>query len=75
MDIDRLKEFCGEDWKRVNDRISNALKSDIVLLDSTNRMILSHSGKQLRPLLSLLVARACCDGPVPVESISVESAA
>ncbi len=75
MDIGRLKEFCGEDWKRVNDRISNALKSDIVLLDSTNRMILSHSGKQLRPLLSLLVARACCDGPVPEDSIRVASAA
>ena len=33
--------------------------SDIALLNSTNSTILSNSGKQLRPLLALLIARAC----------------
>ena len=33
--------------------------SDIALLNSTNSSILSNSGKQLRPLLALLIARTC----------------
>ena len=32
MNIDTLKEFCGEDWNKVNLRIRGALKSDIDLL-------------------------------------------
>ena len=32
---------------------------DIELLDQTNRSILSHAGKQMRPMLALLAARAC----------------
>lgn len=75
MNIETLKEFCGEDWKKVNVRIEEALDSDIALLNSTNRMILSHSGKQLRPLLALLVAKACADGPVSEDSIRVAAAA
>ena len=75
MDIGKVKEFCGEDWKKVNRRISAALDSDIDLLNSTNRMILSHSGKQLRPLLSLLVAKTCADGPLPEDSFRVAAAA
>ena len=75
MDIGKVKEFCGEDWEKVNRRISAALDSDIDLLNSTNRMILSHSGKQLRPLLSLLVAKTCADGPLPEDSFRVAAAA
>ncbi len=33
--------------------------SDIALLNATNGSILSNAGKQMRPLLALLVARAC----------------
>ncbi len=76
MNIDGLKEFCGGDWVKVDARIRAALKSDIALLDSTNEMILSHSGKQLRPLLSLLVAKACSgDSVLPEDSIRVAAAA
>ena len=32
------------------------------LLNMTNDSILSHSGKQMRPMLSLIVARACSQG-------------
>ncbi len=49
----------GDDWTRVRECITLALNSDISLLNSTNDMILAHSGKQLRPLLSLMMARAC----------------
>ena len=76
MNIDELKEFCGEDWRKVDARMRAALKSDISLLDSTNGMILSHSGKQLRPLLALLVAKACSGASVlPEDSIRVAAAA
>lgn len=76
MDIKDLKNFCGKDWERVGEHIADALKSDIDLLNSTNDMILSHSGKQLRPLLALLVAKACSgDGALPEDSIRVAAAA
>ena len=59
MDIKVLKEYLGQDWIAVQNRIHSSLKSDIALLNMTNDSILSHSGKQLRPLLSLVMARAC----------------
>ncbi len=62
MDIKSVKEYLGRDWIAVQERIASALNSDIKLLNSTNDMILSHSGKQLRPLLSLMMARACSAG-------------
>ncbi len=54
-----VREYLGRDWTDVGELIPRTLKSDIALLNSTNGSILSHSGKQLRPMLSLLVARAC----------------
>ena len=59
MDIKSVKEYLGNDWDAVQHKIEDSLKSDIDLLDATNNSILSNSGKQLRPLLVLLVARAC----------------
>ena len=59
MDILKVKEFLGKDWTAVQDCIRTSLQSDIELLDVTNKSILSHSGKQLRPMLALIVARAC----------------
>ena len=59
MELGRVREYLGQDWVDVGELISRALKSDIDLLNSTNGSILSHGGKQLRPMLSLLVARAC----------------
>lgn len=64
MDLDKIKIFLGEDWDNVGQQIERSLRSNIGLLDMTNKMILSNSGKQLRPLLSLLVARACNGGRV-----------
>ena len=77
MNIEKLKEFCGEDWLKVAGRIRGALKSDIDLLNTTNEMILSHSGKQLRPLLSILVAKACSkpESMLPEDCIRVAAAA
>lgn len=62
MDIKSVKDYVGAEWTAVIECISSALKSDIALLNSTNDTILSHSGKQMRPLLALLLARACSGG-------------
>ena len=43
---------------QVNKLILDSLDSDIDLLNRTNRALLDHPGKQLRPILALLVARA-----------------
>ena len=64
MDIKVIKEHLGQDWSAVSQRISSVLRSDIDLLNSTNESILSHSGKQLRPLLALIFARACAGGSI-----------
>lgn len=62
MDIKSIREYMGADWTAVQERIGSALRSDINLLNATNESILSHSGKQMRPLLSLIMARACSGG-------------
>lgn len=62
MDIKSIKEYLGQDWSAVQGRIASALESDIQLLNATNGSILSNSGKQMRPMLSLIVARACLQG-------------
>ena len=62
MNIKSIKEHLGQDWTALQTRIASALQSDIDLLNMTNNSILSNSGKQLRPLLSLLFARACSGG-------------
>ena len=59
MRIDSIREYVGADWMAVEEAISSALESDIDLLNSTNASILSNSGKQLRPLMAILFARAC----------------
>lgn len=68
MDIKSLKEHLGADWIAVQDCISKVLNSDITLLNATNASILSHSGKQLRPLLALVIARACAGGNAVTEA-------
>lgn len=75
MDIKTVKEYLGADWKAVSECIRNVLKSDIDLLDSTNASILEHSGKQLRPMLALLFARACASGKVTEATVRYASAA
>lgn len=59
MDIKLIHEYLAGDWSAVKESIVDALHSDIELLNSTNDSILSNSGKQLRPLLALVLARAC----------------
>lgn len=75
MDIISVKEYLGDSWTAVSKRIACSLDSDIELLNTTNRSILSHSGKQLRPVLALLFARACSGEIVPEATIRYAAAA
>ena len=74
MDIKKVREFVGVDWQAVQERISGSLHSDISLLDMTNASILSNSGKQMRPLLTVLFARACSGGKTTDATVRYASA-
>ncbi len=50
-------------------QLKSALKSDVELLEKINDTIFASSGKQLRPILSLMAARACTPG----EGLTIES--
>ena len=60
--MEGIKKHIEAEWSAVQEKITSVLSSDIDLLNSTNKSILSHSGKQLRPLLAVLFARLCNDG-------------
>ena len=74
MDIKKVREFVEADWQAVQERISGSLHSDISLLDMTNASILSNSGKQMRPLLTVLFARACSGGKITDATVRYASA-
>ena len=50
--------YLGSDWDRTMDLIRSQLHSDVALLELTNGQLLANAGKMLRPMVSLLVARA-----------------
>lgn len=75
MELQEVKEWLGADWTGVQEYISRALGSDIDLLNKVNASILSNSGKQLRPVLALLVAKACSGGSVTDDTLRYAAAA
>jgi octaprenyl-diphosphate synthase len=75
MDIKSVREYLGKDWEAVKEKIETSLMSDIALLNATNSSILSNSGKQLRPLLALLVARACSGHQISEATVRYAAAA
>ena len=75
MDIKSVREYLGKDWEAVKEKIETSLMSDIALLNATNSSILSNSGKQLRPLLALRVARACSGHQISEATIRYAAAA
>ena len=74
MDKLAVRTYLQEDLDRVNDLMSRFLASDISLLDQTNRALRERRGKQLRPMLALLTARAC-GGACNEDSIRFAAAA
>ena len=58
MSRQEILTYLGGDWDRMLDLIRSSLHSEVALLEETNGQILANSGKLLRPMISLLVARA-----------------
>ena len=74
MDIAKVKEVIGHELTKVNDIIAKSLNSDITLLNKVNNSILQSSGKQMRPILALLVAKACNAGNITDATIRYAAA-
>ena len=74
MNRAEVVDFLGKDWSRCCARMTDALSSDIDLLNRTNDSILEHGGKKLRPMLSLLVARALSPDNEPLSEDSIRYA-
>ena len=72
MDISDIKTYLAAPMAEVSAMMDASLKSDIALLDATNRSLLSQGGKMLRPVLSLLAAGAC--GGIKADSIRFAAA-
>lgn len=59
ISLSDIQVALGEDWSVMKSYIQNSLASDIDLLNKINGHLFLTSGKMLRPLLSLLVSKAC----------------
>ena len=67
MTVKEIQEFLQPQMAQVEAFIQISLRSDIQLLDSTNRSLREHPGKMLRPTLALLVAGAAGEATPPPE--------
>ena len=59
MSREEITILLGKDWAALQTLIADTLISDIGLLNLVNGEILSHGGKMLRPMVTMLVAQAC----------------
>ena len=71
-DIREIKACLAGPLEKVSALLADSLKSDIALLDATNRSLLSQGGKLMRPMLSLLSAGAC--GGINADSVRFAAA-
>ena len=74
MNREGVITLLGEDWERMRAFMKDALRSDVPLLSGLNDSILSHSGKMLRPMITLLMARACNGGAASDDSVRIAAA-
>lgn len=65
--MNEILAYLKPGLEHVNAFIDAALRSDIELLDSTNRSLREHPGKMMRPILALLVAEAAGAAAPPPE--------
>lgn len=58
MDIKEIQQLSQQDMENVNSLIIEQLHSDVVLINQIGHYIIAGGGKRMRPLLSVLSARA-----------------
>ena len=73
MDFTECKAFLAGPLEDVSAMLETYLRTDIALLDATNRSLLSQGGKRIRPVLTLLSAGAC--GGINADSVRFAAAA
>lgn len=59
MDIDNIKSDIEYEWQFFQKLMRDNLESNSTLLNSINFYLLENKGKQIRPLLTILAAKAC----------------
>ena len=62
MQKGEISSYLGPDIEKVRKMMEASLSSDIDLLNATNRTLMEHGGKFLRPILAMLVAKAISGG-------------
>ncbi|MGL6123414.1 MAG: octaprenyl diphosphate synthase [Shewanella sp.] len=58
MDLNAIRQLADTDMQAVNQLIYKQLESDVALINQLGFYIINGGGKRLRPLLSVLAARA-----------------
>lgn len=59
---EKIKTYLAEDWTAFQQTFVSSLKGAMPLLNTINGYLFERSGKQLRPMLALLTAKACNAG-------------
>jgi octaprenyl-diphosphate synthase len=59
VDYKTIQALVKSDMQDVDALIKGRLQSDVVLVNQLSKYIINSGGKRLRPMLALLVARAC----------------
>ncbi len=59
MDYKAIQALVETDMQAVDGLIKSRLESDVVLVNQLSHYIINSGGKRLRPMLALLMARAC----------------
>lgn len=59
MEISKIQDRIKGDLLEVNNLIKESLNSNVELLNTINRYLFELKGKQIRPILSLVSAKAC----------------
>ncbi len=53
-----IQQYLGDSWTAYRSAFKDSLRADVALLRKINGQLLDHTGKQLRPILTLLTAKA-----------------
>ncbi len=59
MDYKAIQALVSSDMEAVDQLIKRRLQSDVALVNQLSTYIINSGGKRLRPMLALLMARAC----------------
>jgi len=59
VDYKAIQALVEQDMQAVDTLIKHRLESDVVLVNQLSNYIINSGGKRLRPMLALLMARAC----------------